>query len=150
MFIIYIVQCQSAVLYQIYQTLLLEKINPLVSLVKERRRVDNGVSIVFEDLPALNVDLITANWAYWRRVSGESKQVFVTIQSKLMPAKFQNNTVISIIMFSEENAVKMRSFKSFNLSLRLRRFSDGINRGIDAMKIRRHPIKIDVTNNIAL
>jgi hypothetical protein len=27
----------------------------------------------------------------------------------------------------------MRSFKSFSLRLRLRRFSDGINRGIDAM-----------------
>jgi hypothetical protein len=31
-------------------------------------------------------------------------------------------------MYSEEsNAVKMRSFKSFSLRLRLRRFSDGIN-----------------------
>jgi hypothetical protein len=48
---------------------------------------------------------------------------------------FKNNTVISIITYSEENAVKMRSFKSFSLRLRLRRFSDGINRGIDAMKI---------------
>jgi hypothetical protein len=38
-------------------------------------------------------------------------------------------------MYSEENAVKMRSFKSFSLCLRLRRFSDGINCGIDAMKI---------------
>jgi hypothetical protein len=38
-------------------------------------------------------------------------------------------------MYSEENAVKMRSFKSFNLRLRLRCFSNGINRGIDAMKI---------------
>jgi hypothetical protein len=32
----------------------------------------------------------------------------------------------------------------------LRRFSDGINCEIDAWKFRRHPIKIDVTNNIAL
>jgi hypothetical protein len=39
-------------------------------------------------------------------------------------------------MYSEESdAVKMRSFKSFSLRLRLRRFSDGINRGIDAMNI---------------
>jgi hypothetical protein len=38
-------------------------------------------------------------------------------------------------MYSEENAVKMRSFKSFSLRLCLRRFSDGINREIDAMKI---------------
>jgi hypothetical protein len=38
-------------------------------------------------------------------------------------------------MYSEENAVKMRSFKYFSLPLRLRRFSDGINCGIDAMKI---------------
>jgi hypothetical protein len=38
-------------------------------------------------------------------------------------------------MYSEENAVKMRNFKSFSLRLRLRPFSDGINRGIDAMKI---------------
>jgi hypothetical protein len=59
----------------------------------------------------------------------------VTIKSKLMPVRFKNNTVISIIMYSEENAVKMRSFKSFSLRLRLRRFSDGINRGIDVMKI---------------
>jgi len=29
----------------------------------------------------------------------------------------------------------MRSFKSFGLRLRLRRFSDDINRGIDAMKM---------------
>jgi hypothetical protein len=29
-------------------------------------------------------------------------------------------------MYSEENTVKMRSFKSFSLRLRLRRFSDGI------------------------
>jgi hypothetical protein len=29
----------------------------------------------------------------------------------------------------------MRSFKSFSLRLRLRRFSDGINRWIDAMQI---------------
>jgi hypothetical protein len=34
-------------------------------------------------------------------------------------------------MYSQGNAVKMRSFKSFSLRLRLRRFSDGINRGID-------------------
>jgi hypothetical protein len=47
-------------------------------------------------------------------------------------------------VYSEENAVKMRNFKSFSLRLRLRRFSDGINRGIDACKFR-HPIKIDVT-----
>jgi hypothetical protein len=39
------------------------------------------------------------------------------------------------LLYSEENAVKMRSFKSFSLRLRLRRFSDGINRGIDVMKI---------------
>jgi hypothetical protein len=32
-------------------------------------------------------------------------------------------------MYSEENAVKMRSFKSFSLRLFLRRFSDGINPG---------------------
>jgi hypothetical protein len=38
-------------------------------------------------------------------------------------------------MYSEENTVKMRSFKSFSLRLRLRRFSDGINHGIEAMKI---------------
>jgi hypothetical protein len=38
-------------------------------------------------------------------------------------------------MYSEENAVKMRSFKSFSLRLHLRRFSDGINSWIDAMKI---------------
>jgi hypothetical protein len=38
-------------------------------------------------------------------------------------------------MYSEENAVKMRNFKSFSLRLRLHRFSDGINRGIDAMQI---------------
>jgi hypothetical protein len=38
-------------------------------------------------------------------------------------------------MYSEENAVKMISFKSFSLRLRLRRFSDGINRRINAMKI---------------
>jgi hypothetical protein len=38
-------------------------------------------------------------------------------------------------MYSEENAVKMRSFKSFSLRLGLRRFSDSINREIDAMKI---------------
>jgi hypothetical protein len=38
-------------------------------------------------------------------------------------------------MYSEENAVKMRSFRSFSLHLRLRRFSDDINRGIDAIKI---------------
>jgi hypothetical protein len=30
-------------------------------------------SIVFEDLPALIVDLITANWVYWRRVYKRSK-----------------------------------------------------------------------------
>ena len=40
---------------------------------------------------------------------------------------FKNNTVISIQMYLEENAVKMRSFKSFSLRIRLRRFSDGIN-----------------------
>ena len=40
----YHIQCQSAVLYQLYQTLLLVKINPLVSLIKERERVDNGIS----------------------------------------------------------------------------------------------------------
>jgi hypothetical protein len=45
-------------------------------------------SIVFEDLPALIVDLITANLACWRRVSEASKRVFATIKSKLMPAKF--------------------------------------------------------------
>jgi hypothetical protein len=39
------------------------------------------------------------------------------------------------LLYSEENAVKMRSFKYFSLRLRLRRFYDGINRGIDAMKI---------------
>jgi hypothetical protein len=38
-------------------------------------------------------------------------------------------------MYSEENAVKIRSFRSFSFRLRLRRFSDGINREIDAMKI---------------
>jgi hypothetical protein len=38
-------------------------------------------------------------------------------------------------MYSEKNAIKMRSFKSFSLRLRLRRFSDGINRGINAMQI---------------
>ena len=38
-------------------------------------------------------------------------------------------------MYSEENAVKMTSLKFFSLRLRLRRFSDGIYRGIDAMKI---------------
>jgi hypothetical protein len=38
-------------------------------------------------------------------------------------------------MYSEVNAVKMRSFKSFNLRLHLRRFPDDINRDIDAMKI---------------
>ena len=38
-------------------------------------------------------------------------------------------------MYSEENAIQMRSFKSFSLRLRLRRFSDGINYGIDATKI---------------
>jgi len=38
-------------------------------------------------------------------------------------------------MYSEENAVEMRSFKSFSLRLCLRRFSDGSNRGIDAMEI---------------
>ena len=38
-------------------------------------------------------------------------------------------------MYSEENAVKMRSLKSFSLRLRLRRFSEGIYRGTDAMKI---------------
>jgi hypothetical protein len=38
-------------------------------------------------------------------------------------------------MYSEESAVKMRSFKFFSLRLHLRRFSDGINRDIDAMKI---------------
>jgi len=43
----------------------------------------------------------------------------------------------------------MRSFESFSLRLRLRRFSDDINRGIDARKCSRHPIKINVTNNIA-
>jgi hypothetical protein len=30
-------------------------------------------------------------------------------------------------MYLEENAVKMMSFKSFSLRIRLRRFSDGIN-----------------------
>jgi hypothetical protein len=36
--------------------------------------------------------------------------------------------------YSEENAVKMRSFKSFSLRLGLRRFSDGINREIFSAK----------------
>ena len=56
----YHIQCQSAVLYQLYQTLLLVKINPLVSLIKERGRVDNGISNT-EDFTTLIVDLITAN-----------------------------------------------------------------------------------------
>jgi hypothetical protein len=38
-------------------------------------------------LPALIVDLITANLVYWRRVSEASKRIFATIKSKLMPAK---------------------------------------------------------------
>jgi hypothetical protein len=37
-------------------------------------------------------------------------------------------------MYSGENAAKMRRFQFFSLRLHLRRFSDGINRGIDAMK----------------
>ena len=41
---VYHIQCQSAVLYQIYQTVLLVTIKPIVSLVKERERVDNGIS----------------------------------------------------------------------------------------------------------
>ena len=41
---VYHIQCQSAVLYQIYQTLLLVKIKPIVSLVKESEGVDNGIS----------------------------------------------------------------------------------------------------------
>jgi hypothetical protein len=47
----------------------------------------------------------------------------------------KNNTVISIITYSEENTDKMKSFKSFGLRLRLCRFSGGINRVIDAMNI---------------
>jgi hypothetical protein len=42
---IYHIQCQSAVLYQIYQTVLLVKIKPIVSLVKESEIVDNGISV---------------------------------------------------------------------------------------------------------
>jgi hypothetical protein len=53
--------------------------------------------------------------------------IFATIKSKLMPAKLQKQYCYLIIMYSEENAVKMRSFKSFSLRLRLCRFSDGIN-----------------------
>jgi hypothetical protein len=41
---VYHIQCQSAVLYQIYQTILLVKIKPIVSLVKESEIVDNGIS----------------------------------------------------------------------------------------------------------
>jgi len=38
-------------------------------------------------------------------------------------------------MYSEENAVKMTSLKSFSLPLRLRRFSTDMNREIEAIKI---------------
>jgi hypothetical protein len=44
LYYVYHIQCQSAVLYQKYQTLLLVKIKPIVSLVKESERVDNGIS----------------------------------------------------------------------------------------------------------
>ena len=39
---VYHIQCQSAVLYQIYQPLLLVKIKPIVALVKESGRVDSS------------------------------------------------------------------------------------------------------------
>ena len=45
---VYHIQCQSAVLHQLYQTLLLVLINPLVSLAKERGMVDNGISNTYE------------------------------------------------------------------------------------------------------
>jgi hypothetical protein len=70
--------------------------------------------------------IFTAYWVYWRRVSGASKQVFATIKSKLMPAKLQKQ-----FCYLHYNVFRRKC----SLRLRLRHFSDGINCGIDAMKI---------------
>ena len=69
------------------------------------------------------------------RNGGASKRVFATIKSKLMPAKLKKQYCYLHYNVFRQNAVKVRSFKSFSLRLSLRRFSDNIKRGIEAMKI---------------
>ena len=46
-------------------------------------------SIVFEDMPASIDDLMVANWVYWQSISRVSKQIFLTVKSKLMLTNIQ-------------------------------------------------------------
>jgi hypothetical protein len=70
-----------------------------------------------------------------RQAFNQSFQPFRAEPHKFYIYRQYTNIVFTIIIYSEENAFKMRSLKSFSLRLRLRRFSDGINRGINAMQI---------------
>ena len=47
--------------------------------------------IVFENFTTSIVNLMVANWVYWRRVSGASKRIFSTIDA----AKFSNTMQLS-------------------------------------------------------
>ena len=51
--------------------------------------------IVFENFTASIGDLMVANWVYWRRVSGASKQIFATIKSTIDATKISNTIQLS-------------------------------------------------------
>ena len=51
---------------------------------------------VFEDLLTSVIDLMIANWVYLWHVSGQSKQIFVTIKSWIDAGKSSNTMQLSL------------------------------------------------------